>query len=324
MDRSPTRFVVTIDTEEEGLWSGEYAPTGTVENIRGVPRFQELCDKHAVRPTYLVDAPVVLSASAVGTLKPIQDDNRAEIGAHVHPWNTPPLEEERIKRNSYLCNLPEELQRAKIEWLTDTIESKFGRRPKSFRAGRYGLDIVGARILAECGYLVDSSVIPLTDYRSQGGPDFREARMTPYFVGDEDLRKPADRGGLFEVPVTVGYTHRHFEFASRARATAHRTLLRRMKMVGILDRLGIATRVKLSPEQANLKQLRQLAIACHARSHPILVLMFHSSSLVPGLSPYVKDLAELDQFLNRLDKFFSFLRDDLRANNCTLAECYPT
>ena len=167
------RLVVTIDTEEEGLWSGDYPKTGEVTNIRGVPRFQELCDRFGVRPTYLVDAPVVQSAEAVSILRPIQDDDRAEIGTHLHPWNNPPTIEQRCSRNSYLCNLPAELQRQKIEWLTDAIESAFGRRPRSFRAGRYGLDICGARILERLGYCVDSSVIPLTDYSVGGGPDFR-------------------------------------------------------------------------------------------------------------------------------------------------------
>ena len=41
-------------------------------------------------------------------------------------------------RNSYHCNLPPELERAKIEALTEAIEAGFGARPTIFKAGRYG------------------------------------------------------------------------------------------------------------------------------------------------------------------------------------------
>ncbi|QEF99655.1 hypothetical protein Mal15_37210 [Stieleria maiorica] len=322
-EHNELRLVVTIDTEEEGLWSGDYPLTGEVTNIRGVPRFQELCDRHGVRPTYLIDAPVVQSDEAVGILRPIQDDDRAEIGTHVHPWNNPPTSEERSPRNSYLCNLPEQLQREKIAWLTDMIESRFGRRPRSFRAGRYGLDIHGARILQELGYLVDSSVIPLTDYTPAGGPDFRRAPMAPYHVGGDDLIEPHRSGQLYEVPVTVGFTHRWFELAGWLRSQAHRPLLRRLRMVGILDRLGLATRVKMSPEQSNARQMMRLARSYQQRGYPILMLMFHSSSLVPGFSPYVRNERDLDDFYNRLNTVFHYCLNDLGARNSTLVECGP-
>lgn len=180
----PPHLIVTIDTEEEGLWGGAYRATGnTVENVRrGVGRFQELCDRFGIRPTYLVDAPVVEDDYAAGLLREIQDDGRAEIGAHVHPWCNLPFEEELNARNSYLCNLPERLQRDKIVWLTDAIEARFGRRPTSFRAGRYGLDIAGARILYDLGYVVDSSVTPFMDHSRDGGPNFEDAPFLPYVI----------------------------------------------------------------------------------------------------------------------------------------------
>ena len=85
-------LIVTVDTEEECLWGGCYRRTGnTVENIRGVPRFQELRDRFGIQPTYLIDAPVVQDNHAVELLRRIQDDDRAEIGAHVHPWCNPSI-----------------------------------------------------------------------------------------------------------------------------------------------------------------------------------------------------------------------------------------
>ncbi|HUG90535.1 MAG TPA: polysaccharide deacetylase family protein, partial [Planctomycetaceae bacterium] len=307
-----SHLIVTVDTEEEGLWGGRYRATGnTVENIQAIPRFQELCDRYGVRPTYLVDAPVVEDDRAAAVLGAIHDDGRCEIGAHVHPWCNPPffpphdtIEPDGDSANSFLLNLPEHVQRAKIEWLTEAIETRFGRRPTSFRAGRYGLDIVGARILAGLGYRVDSSVIPFTDYSAEGGPDFSAAPYRPYTIGEDDLCTPARpgaatgssvkngsvtngsmatgsalNGSLLEVPVTVGYSRPNFERAHALRRLALRPWPKRFRAVGLLDRLGLARRIKFSPEQATERQLRQVIDACLANGTETLVLMLHSSSL---------------------------------------------
>ncbi|MCO6457041.1 MAG: polysaccharide deacetylase family protein [Pirellulaceae bacterium] len=319
--RGPATLLVTIDTEEEGLWGGTYRRTNnTVRNIQGLPRFQELCDGLGIRPTYLIDAPVVSDAAAVGLLRPLQDDGRAEIGAHVHPWCNPPLEEESSARNSYLCNLSAALQRRKISWLTEQIEHQFGRRPTSFRAGRYGLDISGARILADLGYQVDSSVIPFIDYTSEGGPDFRHAPYDPYYIDGNDLCQPHAAGRLLEVPVTLGYSRPQFRQADALRRWAERTPWRQLRCVGILDRLGMARRIKLSPEQASVAEMRQLVDARLRQGASCLVLMFHSSSLLPGCSPYVPDERALDEFYRRLTGLFEYCLGERQCAACTLSE----
>lgn len=302
-----TTLIVTVDTEEEGLWGGEYRRSGyTVENVRGVGRFQELCDRYGIRPTYLVDAPVVQDDGAVTLLRAIQDDGRAEIGAHLHPWCNPPYGEQLGARNSYMCNLPESLQREKLVWLTETIEERFGRRPTSFRAGRYGLDVVGARILHELGYLVDSSVIPFTDYSKDGGPNFEHAPHVPYFVDGDDLRRPHKSGFLLEVPVSVGFNQPDFPRAQAIRRAANHAWLRPFHAEGILDRLGLVRRIKFSPEQAGRRRMKQLADAFLAQKAPAIVMMFHSSSLLPSCSPYVVRAAQLHEFLSSLESVFSY------------------
>ena len=76
---------------------------------------------------------------AADTLREACEGGTAEIGAHLHPWNTPPLTEAFVPRNSMTKNLSPALQLAKIQQLTRTLEDAFGARPRSFRAGRYGL-----------------------------------------------------------------------------------------------------------------------------------------------------------------------------------------
>ncbi len=316
-------LVVTVDTEEEGLWSGNYTPSATVKNIASVSRFQSLCDQFAIRPTYLITSPVAESPEAAKILRTIQEEGRCEIGTHVHPWNSPPISTENsFPRDSFLCKLPTEIQHAKIEHLTDRIERNFGRRPVSFRAGRYGMDTQGIQILQSLGYRVDSSVLPGADYSNEGGPDFRGANYSPYFPSEDNFLIPGNNNSLLEVPVTAGFTHRHFEIADCLHRQATRTPWRHLRAVGILDRLGIATKVKLSPEQASLKQLKKLSRAMASRGAPVQVLMFHSSSLLPGCSPYVKTERDLERFLERLESYFLFALEELELLPISLEECY--
>jgi hypothetical protein len=305
-------FCITVDTEEEGLWNGRYAPEGwTARNVpEGLPRFQELCRAYGVRPTYLVDYPVATDPQAVQTLRAWQEQQLCEIGAHLHSWCTPPHIAYRFPYHSYLKNLPEPIQKAKLEVLTETIEQCFGARPRSFRAGRYGLDLTGARLLAQLGYEVDSSVVPFRSFVADGGPDFERAPLNPYWIdlqqGRDLLAPAAFPQGLLEVPITVGYTRPNFKRRHRLRRALEQSPLRHLRAVGLLDRLGIARLLKLSPEQGRAADLLSLIDACLQEGCECLTLMFHSSSLVPGLSPYVKTPDELHWFYRALEEVIRY------------------
>jgi hypothetical protein len=314
-------LIVTIDTEEEGLWNGSYPREGlTVENTRGIPRFQELCNQFGVRPTYLVDTPVVNDDRSVSLLGEIARSNRCEIGAHLHPWCAPPFYDAVYPRDSYLCNLQEGVQRAKLTGLTEAIERRFGCRPTSFRAGRYGLDMTGASILRELGYSVDSSVIPYSDFSHQQGPDFRRAPYAPYRLGGYDICRPCPDGFLCEVPVSVGYNRKNFDRADRLLAAAGGPRLKLLHTEGILDRLGVVRKIKLSPEQADGKRMKQLINALNYLQAPALVMMLHSSSLLPGLSPYVRTPTDLEKFFGRLQDTFGYCIESQGMISRTLSE----
>jgi hypothetical protein len=314
-------LIVTIDTEEERVWGARYAPNGhTVENVAGISRFQALCDRFGIRPTYLVDAPVVQDASAVRLLRPLQDAGRCEIGAHVHPWCNPPNTQPCDGRTSYLCNWPAAQQRDMLAWLTNAIRKQFDRAPTSFRAGRYGLDIVGARILADLGYQVDSSVVPFTDYSVAGGPDFSTAPHRPYYVGGDDLCRPEPAGKLLEVPVSVGFNRKNFSRAHALQQAIRRAGLSPLRLEGLLDRLNLVRRIKFSPEQSGERRMKQLAEAYLRQQAPAIVLMFHSSSLMPGYSPYVRTPADLERFYRRLESVFEYCMIHRSMTNSPLSE----
>src|SRR5436309_6897419 len=140
-----TILIISIDTEEDN-WSPSRDAV-SVGNIRELPRLARFFERLGVRPTYLVNYQVAIDPCASGVLRDVTGQgSNAEIGAHLHPWNTPPLDEAFVPCNSMLRNLSADLQRAKLGRLTATLADAFDTRPRVFRAGRFGVgpETIGA------------------------------------------------------------------------------------------------------------------------------------------------------------------------------------
>src|SRR5437763_1642132 len=151
----PPILIVAVDTEAEFDWNGPFARTQTsVRNVRNQVLAQSIFDEFGVRPIYLVDYAVANQAEGFMPIREILDAGRCEIGAHLHPWITPPFDEKVNDRNSYSHNLPTQLQSQKLATLTDAITSNLGVRPVAYRAGRYGVGEDIAEIMDALGYQI--------------------------------------------------------------------------------------------------------------------------------------------------------------------------
>lgn len=314
-----TKLIITVDTEEEGLWSDSFRAKGnTVENVQGVPALQAVCDNHRLKPVYLINSPVTDDESACKLLNEIRDKDTCEIGCHIHPWNTLPSDEPIDSYQSYLCNLNIDIQKRKLEKVTESIVNKFGARPTSFRSGRYGLDLAGVKLLESLGYIVDSSVCPFTSYADDGGPDFRGYPWTPYYVGKSFRESDPSQDGILEVPVSFGFNWQSFTRAFHFHEALGNAALKKFRMRGILSRLNVLNKIKFSPEKHNAKELITLAQNYAKQDTPCIVMMFHSSSLVPGLSPYVQNDLALRNFLDVIDEVTDFCLNKLNMQPDTL------
>jgi hypothetical protein len=292
-------LVVTIDTEEEFDWGRPYdrASVG-VSHVPALAAIDPLFARYGIVPTYLVDYPI---ASQDGGFKPLRDlakAGRAEIGAHLHPWVNPPFDEQVSVRNSYPGNLPPALEHAKLARLTETIAQNFGVRPTVYRAGRYGVGQASAGILASLGYRIDSSVVPESDFRADGGPDFRHCGRAPHWVG-----QTLD---LLEVPLTVGWCGQLRQGGQTLYRLINSPIGRGLRTGGILSRLGLFERIRLSPEGATLGELRRLTETLLAAGQGIFNFSFHSPSLAAGHTPYVRTRAELNRFRATMDGYFDY------------------
>ncbi|HWH03990.1 MAG TPA: glycosyltransferase [Gemmatimonadales bacterium] len=292
-------LVVSIDTEEDN-WD-PVRERLTVENIRELPRLDRMFERLGVRATYFTTYEVASTPWCLDILRGLSASGRAEIAAHLHPWNTPPVQLQLTPRNTMLGNLPIDLQRAKIETLTQLLSAGVGRHPHSFRAGRWGLTHVTAAALIEAGYRVDSSVTPFRSWRADGGFSHIGAPINVYRLdGRSDHRVPVQAGELIEVPVSWGYTHGSWRVLSRIDDLVSRSVPRRFGLDRAMEMLHVVNHVVLSPEIEALDDMERLARKLIARGARHLHMTFHSPSLVPGLSPFASTAKEVDLLYARL------------------------
>ncbi|MCX5679796.1 MAG: polysaccharide deacetylase family protein [Candidatus Omnitrophica bacterium] len=288
-----TALIVSIDAEEGGLWGNKFKRVylqDELDYFEGLERFQKIFDKYSMVPTYFVDYAVSSDKNASSLLRGIFKSGRCQIGAHMHAWCTPPFEEDLSETNSFFNNLPSELQLKKLQNLTESIEATFGIRPNTFRSGRFGFSDEVAELLKKLGYLVDSSVMPFCDLRGLSGRYLNAESYASYWIGD-----------LLEVPVSNGFNIKNFKFGKELFDALTRSPYSLFHSIGILDRLGIFSKIYATPEHETINNLKKLALNYKKLNVPVWNIYFHSSSAGVGCNPYVKNGAQLEGFLSKLN-----------------------
>lgn len=272
------RFIVFIDTEEEFDWSAPFSrETRSVTAIKALPAMHARLAGRGVRPCYLCDYPVVRDTRAVEVLRGLE----ADFGAQLHPWVNPPHDEQPSTLASFAGNLPRALEAAKLDRLTDAISAAFGRAPLAFRAGRYGLGPETLGLLAARGYRIDTSMRAHHDYGADGGPDFRAIGSHAFRVGE-----------MIELPLTTVFTGAMRALGPQLHAAAGRV----PKGRGLLASTGLVSRVPLTPEGVPVAEACEAVRMAIGEGVRLLNLSFHSPSLVPGHTPYVRDAADRARF----------------------------
>lgn len=278
-------FMLFIDTEEEFDWSAPFNRGSTkVTATAGMARCQAYLAAAGVRPVYLTDYPVLNSDAATALLAQWLADESADVGAHLHPWVNPPHDERVNVHNSFVGNLPEALERSKIEALRDQIEARLGLRPIAYRAGRYGVGPNTGRLLVEAGFRLDCSVRSRFDYSAQGGPDFSRMPLGPYRAGPGH--------SLIELPFSAAFVGHLKRFDNMLHP-----LTRTSRMAAAsLSRAGLFQRIPLTPEGVTPAQCVNAIDALVDCDVPVLSFSFHSPTVEPGNTPYVRTSADLSAF----------------------------
>lgn len=310
---NPVSLVVSIDTEcDKGPAWRVRRPLSFENVVDGIPsRLQRVFDAYDIKATYLLSPEVLKHEESVAVMKGL--GGRAEIGTHLHSeFIDPSGEPDCVQTQSFLGDYPANIQYEKLKNLTELFIARFGTRPTSFRAGRFGLSPLTLRFLEQLGYLVDSSVTPyMWWWRSRGvGVNYLGAPAQPYHPAVNDFRKPGSMT-ILEVPVTLSNPFwerwpaewlRRIDPINRWQTVAINALFKRRlkcawlrptyssaaQMLTLVDRLVDATRMDNEP--------------------PVLCMMFHSNEATAGMSPYHASDADVAGFLNELSGFLDGLR----------------
>ena len=305
---SDTRFIVTVDTEGDNLWSRPRRIT--TRNAGYLPRFQRLCERYGFKPVYLTNHEMAESDEFADFARDMLARGTGEIGMHLHAWNSPPLDpltQDDFQYQPYLTEFPESAMREKVRRLTRLLEERFNRKMVSHRGGRWALDGRYVSVLLAEGYRVDCSVTPGIDWRSSpgaigggGGPDFRTCPGRPYFLSTEDVATPSAQG-LLEVPMTVRASNDFAWFPWVYSVPLVRRVANRVSPA--ISWLCPAQPTLTGDLDRHLEVMLAVARAARLDRPPHLEFMLHSSELMPGGSPTFRtgdDIEKLYEYLERL------------------------
>lgn len=314
-------FAVSIDTEADKspTWEvpGEPAFRSVTEGIPDL--LTPIFEAHGARPTYLVSSEVLEDRPASEALARVRE---GELGTHLH--GDAVLPERRVeslageRAKDMQCSYPPEVEMMKLRTLTEQFASRFGRRPLSFRAGRFGAGGNTITCLERLGYLVDSSVTPHLRWSyPEGSVDFSHAPDQPYFPDGGDIASPG-RSGVLEVPVTI-------TSSPLGRALGNLAPVRSSGLLrGIVNRT--LPTVWLRPSHtSSARMIEVMERTLRARSDRevvVLNMMFHSMEVVAGASPVTRSEEEVAGLLRRTDEALDHARRR-GVRFVTLAEVYP-
>ena len=294
-------FLITIDTEGDNLWARPRRIT--TRNALFLPRFQALCEREGLRPTWLTNYEMVASGPYVEFATDLLKRRVGEVGMHLHAWNSPPLvplTSDDYHYQPFLIEYPTSILEDKVARLTELLEATFECKMTSHRAGRWAMDGRYVRALASRGYLVDCSVTPHVSWRhaggapqGQGGTDYSAAPEWPYLLGEGNITE-AGPGPLLEVPMTT--------------RLAYPRLLRWLPPSARGWRVCAPVsraRLWLRPKPGNLKEMVALVKRASAEGWPYVQFMLHSSEFMPGGSPTFRTERDIEQLYDDLDILFS-------------------
>jgi len=297
----PCLFVV-VDTEAEFNWEKPFSRDLTaVSAIARLQDGQEVFEAFGVRPIYLIDYPVAAQEQSVAVIRKILDRRAAVIGAHLHPWTTPPFNEDLNPRLSFPGNLPRDIEAQKLDYLYDTIERSFSLKTPFYKAGRYGIGPNTIDLITKRGALVDFSLLPHTNLSNQGGPDFRKFHPGSY---------RAEGRNLLAVTMTRGFCGSLAQIGDFARVMDKNWIFPRL-MRAALARGKMLERVTLTPEGMSAADQIHLITTLFLRGHRQFVLHYHSPSLAPGNTPYVRNAQQRAAFLQNMRDVCGFFFHEL-------------
>ncbi|MDX9702310.1 MAG: deacetylase [Candidatus Auribacterota bacterium] len=277
-------FIITVDTEGDNLW--RRSTEITTDNARYIPRFQAICERFGFYPTYLTNYEMAQSPVFCEFACDALRRNTAEIGMHLHAWNSPPffdLTGDDNEHHPYLIEYPPDIIDSKVAFMTAMLEDVFQCAIVSHRSGRWAFDETYANILIKHRYCVDCSVTPHRSWKNvkgdpckDGGSDYKGFPENAYFIDLHDISKYGN-SGLLEVPMTI--------------------------MLNDDNRL-----CWLRPMRDNIRDIFYIIDRAVAENRLYLEFMIHSSELMPAGSPTFPEKHDIEKLYETLETVFEKIK----------------
>jgi hypothetical protein len=299
-------LTISIDVEPDCSADWSYSNPLTFRGMHeGIGKIlHPLFDRSGIKPTYLMNNVVMEDPGSVELMNNLPGE--FELGAHLHPEFIAPDKQfadyagKSARRNC--CFYPPDIEREKLANITKLFEKSFGRKPTSFRAGRFSAGPNTMKALLELGYKVDSSVTPhmhWNDLTREQPVDFTRAPEQPYFIREGTIiGKSPEKAGLLQVPVTIGLLKRNPVKELVASA------------LGMRRKINWHKRLWLRPAFSRFEDMKAL-IDQYSRKYDdreaiVFNMMFHNVEVLPGLSPYTLSQYACDLYLKDLQQFFQY------------------
>lgn len=303
-------FLITIDTEGDNLWS---KPQNIkTKNALFLPRFQELCDKYGLLPTYLTNYEMALSSQFQNFAFDVLDRNVGEIGMHLHAWNSPPiykLTDNDYKSQPYLIEYPEKIIFEKISYLTGLLEDTFGVKMVSHRAGRWAFNELYYENLIKFGYKIDCSVTPFIYWQGnlgeKGNVNYTKFPNKAYYPDYYNISVEGD-SSLLEVPMTIVPSQRPFVNKLKS------MFIKSSSMSSMVNYL-FPEYIWLRPNGRNLHDMLYILNKAIFENWSYVMFMIHSSELMPSGNPTFRSKQDIEKLYRDLDILFNFASSKFKS-----------
>ena len=171
-----------------------------------------------------------------------------------------------------------------------------------------------AKALIDLNYQIDTSILPF-NYWKYSESSFQLASNAIFGLCiDNSLCGHTDNCSycenpdhcILEIPATTGFIQNSFGIAERIKNFSVANNFTRYTILRVLNKLRIINYCQLSPETSSCSNMIKLTKVITQKGYPFINMHFHSTNLLLGKAPYVKNKKDLKFFLNRIDRYLRF------------------
>ncbi len=305
-------LTISIDTEcDKGAnWEIQY-PLSFLSVIKGIgEKLHPFFELHEIIPTYLLSPEVIKDENSVKLLKNLKN---CELGTHLHSEFIKPHEVSDPKRTQTpQCAYSKEIEKRKLENLTQLFYENFGYKPTSFRAGRFGISQNTLQILNDLDYLVDTSVTPFRIHKFDNGyeTNFWGAPFAPYHPSKRNFNRKGNLN-ILETPVSSFIPCLLNIPPWFLRLTrSHQYWYKRLSMCkNDAENIQIIRPLRIPLNEVG-DYTDKFVKAFPKNVPPIINVMFHNVEVIEGASPYSLTSENIQLIFN----FLSVLINHLKTN----------